>query len=56
MQACSGNLCTKRHALSFINNGEKWVLVPQGFSSFVVNLSLLANVILHMIRYRALSL
>ena len=56
MQACSGSLCAKFHTLSFINNLEKSGVVSVGFSSFLVNLSLLASVILHMICYRAFSL
>ena len=56
MHACSGNLCTKFHTCTFIKNWEKLGDLPTGFSSFLVNLSLLASVILHMICYRAFSL
>ena len=56
MHAYSGDLCTKFHTLSFINNGQKLDVLPMGFSSFGVNLSLLASVILHMICYRTFFL
>ena len=43
MQSCSGNLCAKFHTLSFTNNLEKSGILPVGFPSFLVNLSLLAR-------------
>ena len=56
MQAHSGNLCAKFHTFSFINNLEKLAVLSIGFSSFVVNLSLLASVILYMIFDLGLSI
>ena len=44
MYACSGNLCTNFHTLTFINNSQKSGVLPTGFSSFLVNLSLLSSV------------
>ena len=43
MHGCSGNLCTKFHYLSFINNLEKLGVYPIGVSSFLVNLPSLAK-------------
>ena len=56
MHACSGNLCPKFRILSFINNWEKSGVLLVGFSSFLVNLSNLADVMLQMNHDRALSL
>ena len=56
MHTCSGNLCTKFHTLSFINNREISGVLLIAFSSFVVKLSILASIILHMICYQAFSL
>ena len=47
MHACSGNMCTEFHSLSFINNREKLDVLPIGFSSYLVNLSYSSNVVVH---------
>ena len=48
MHPRSGNLCTKFHTLSLINNWELSGVLPTCFSSFLVDLSYLANVMLHL--------